>query len=117
MRGTTVHSVRAVVCWSLRLLGLLAASLGAYLLLKRVAFAVGTGDFPGAFQAWTGVGEGHSAYRGIALIIVGVALGVVSKWAARWAIVTPGGGCPRCGYDMKPDEPCPECGWREPNPS
>ena len=113
MRAATVHSVRAIVCWTLRILGVLTVAFGAYLFLKRLAFGIGSGSFEGAFQAWTGVGEDHSAYRGIAMVVVGTALAVVSRWVARWAIVTPGGGCPRCGYDMKPDEPCPECGWRD----
>ena len=104
---------RAQATWALRALSVIMLGLGGYLLLKRIAFALIAGDGQAAFTTWTGVGEGHSASRGAALVLVGALLGAGSRRIARWMIALPEAGCPACGYPRSPeDEICPECGLR-----
>lgn len=71
-----------------------------------------TTDFSAAFQAWNGVGEGHPAFLGFAMLGVGGALAFWSRALAGWAIATGPEGCPRCGYAKIEQEVCPECGLR-----
>lgn len=111
-----INSLRAVTTWGLRLLALMLLVTGAYLMLKRLVFGIGVWDFNSALQAWMGIGEDHSFYRGIAMMLVGGAVGAMSRRLAAWVVAMPPAGCPQCGYGVAPpsgsDPPdrCPECG-------
>ena len=85
---------------------------GAYLVLKRLVFAIGVGSLELALRNWTEVGEGHSFYRGAAMIVVGLAIGLLADKMSRWIVTVPSESCPRCGYAQTPapGERCPECG-------
>jgi len=87
-------------------------AVGAYLVIKKVSFGVGAGDADLIFRIWEGIGETHSLYRGIALLLVGSALAVASRRVAAWVVVVPERGCPGCGYAGASRErhACPECG-------
>ncbi len=86
---------------------------GAYLALKRLLFAIIVSNFDAAFRNWVDIGEGHSASRGLAMIVIGVALGLASRRVARWAIVPPQAGCAGCGYPEAAGGVCPECGMKQ----
>ncbi|MCW5775154.1 MAG: hypothetical protein KIS87_01735 [Phycisphaeraceae bacterium] len=99
--GTLV--VRAAAAWCL--------VFGAYLVLKKVLFAVGIGDPAHAFRIYMEDGDKQSTYRGLALIAVGAALALLSRRIGVWVVPVPTTGCPRCGYPTPDAEGrCPECG-------
>jgi len=108
----TVHAVRAVALWSLRCVSIGLIVAGAYFLVQRIAFWIVTGNASAAFQSWMGVGEGHGASLGFALITVGLALALTSRRLVRWAFPVPDTGCPRCGYAAQ-EPTCPECGLQD----
>jgi hypothetical protein len=112
-----VNTIRGVTTWALRLASLVLVAYGAFLVLQRVAFAVGIANAETAFRTWEGTGEGHSLYRGLAMLIVGAALGAASSRLSRWAIPVLPLGCPACGYesDASPAARCPECGSLRPH--
>lgn len=85
---------------------------GAYLATKKLLFGLGTRQPETIVDVYEGIGEGHSFYRGLALLAVGFALGAAAPRLAAWIIVLPTSGCPRCGYKttIAPGAPCPECG-------
>lgn len=105
-----IHAWRAVATWLMRAPAVALITVGAYLALKKLLFGVGTRNLDMIYDVWEGVGEGHSFYRGLAMIAVGAALGVMAPRLARWVVTIPARGCPRCGYAADEDQPCPECG-------
>lgn len=113
MKGQTIHAARAVAVWSLRGAAVALLAGGAYLLVKKLAFGIGTGSLASIGDYYDGVGEGHGTYRGLALIAVGVAVGLCSRLIARWIVVLPATGCAKCGYELGSPAPakCPECGY------
>jgi ribosomal protein S27AE len=111
----SVNAWRAGVAWCLRGAGVVCVGAGAYLVLKKLLFAVGTFQFLDALEIYEGIGEEHSFYRGAALVIVGAVLAGYSRRLARFVITLPETGCPRCGYAVGLAEGdratrCPECG-------
>lgn len=113
MRALTVHAWRAAVTWGVRAPSALAVAVGAYLLIKKVAFGMGTGDLATIYNIFEGVGEGHDTYKGLALVVVGVTCGLLSRRIARWIVTVPDAGCPGCGYARLVGDACPECGYRD----
>ncbi|MCC6660181.1 MAG: hypothetical protein IT437_04775 [Phycisphaerales bacterium] len=111
MNARTIHAARAVATWGVRAPSAAAVALGAYLLLKKVAFGIGTGQVRVIYDIYEGVGEGHDTYKGLALVVVGVACGLLSRRMARWIVTVPETGCPACGYAVQGSGPCPECGY------
>jgi hypothetical protein len=107
-----VHTARALATWALRGAAIALLAVGCYLFLKRLVFGLMVTDMEAAFRVWMEIGEGHSASRGIAMMIIGAALALLSGRVARWAIVCPARGCPGCGYPQPEGEICPECGMR-----
>ena len=107
-----VTRVRAWILWLTRASAVLCLIPGAYLVLKRIIFAVSQMSLTDAFGMYTGVGEEHSFSRGIALLIVGTILALSARRLSQWIISMPTLGCPRCGYEgFGPEtERCPECG-------
>jgi hypothetical protein len=107
-----INRHRARVVWGIRGVAATAGSLGAYLVLKRLIFGAGIGDFQMALQSFMETGETHSFSRGLAMVAVGAVLGILSRPLARWIIAMPPAGCPRCGHLPAPGAagPCPECG-------
>ena len=68
---------------------------------------------------WSGIGNLLGDYsnanllaQGATLTVFGLALGLVSRRAARWLVPMPRHECPECGYRLqKLAQPrCPECG-------
>jgi hypothetical protein len=107
-----VNAARAVVIWALRAVGLALLVVGAYLMIKKVGFGIGTGQIEQAYAVWHDTGEGHSLYRGIGMVIVGVPLALLSRRIANWMVVVPSLDCPACGYHARrsTNGRCPECG-------
>ena len=111
-----INALRAVVTWCCRGVAIILVAVGAYLMLKRLAFGAGVLDFRTALQTSTEIGEEQSFYRGVAMILVGVAMGVFSRRIAAWVIAMPPTGCPQCGYAVAPPTGaaaparCAECG-------
>ena len=107
-----VNAWRARTQWILRGAAFLLIAGGAYLCLKRLAFAIITGDFHLATQVWTDVGETHSISRGAAMLLVGAGITVFAQRLSRWIITLPANTCPRCGYirTRGGGTKCTECG-------
>lgn len=114
MGPAAVHAARAVATWTARAAATAMIAAGAYLVLKKVVFALGVGDLSMIRGVYEGVGQGHDTYRGLGFLIVGGALAVVSRPLAAWIVATPPAGCPNCGYELPAPAPekCPECGYR-----
>ncbi|MFG0284634.1 MAG: hypothetical protein ACF8R7_09455 [Phycisphaerales bacterium JB039] len=115
LTASSITRARAVTVWVIRAVALALLASGAYLTIKRLVFAM-FADFDAAFRVWTEIGEGHSASRGVAMLVVGAALALASGRLARWVIALPPGGCPGCGYSREgagASAVCPECGMRQ----
>lgn len=108
-----VHAARTTALWGIRGCALALAVCGAYLALKRVLFAVGSGEGSGVLRTWEGVGESHSLYRGLAMLVVAAVVGAASRRLAKWVVSASPYVCPNCGYEpTRTSDParCPECG-------
>jgi len=106
-----INALRALCTLAMRAAAVWCLGFGAYLFLKKVLFALGVGDPSHAFRVYTEDGDMQSTYRGLALIVVGVALALLSRRIAGWVVPVPATGCPRCGYPTPDAEGrCPECG-------
>ncbi len=106
-----INAVRAIVTLVVRVAAVWCLGFGAYLFLKKVLFAVGIGDPSHAFRVFMEDGDMQSTYRGLALMAVGVVLGLLSRRIGTWIVTVPATGCPRCGYPTPDSEGrCPECG-------
>ena len=117
-----VNSYRGRVKWIIRAVATALTVTGAYLCLKRILFAIGSGDLQVPFRVWgDDFGESNSFYRGAAMLLVGSALAITSEWVSRWIITVPPDECPRCGHARSPgqggDRRCPECGLQGVNDS
>lgn len=112
IRPQTVNAARAIMTWALRAIALALVALGLYLVLKKVGFGIGTSQPRMIYDVFTDTGEGHALYRGIAMILVGVPIGLLSRRLAAWMIVVPSNACPACGHDTErtDDGRCTECG-------
>lgn len=110
----SITAARAAVTWAARAAAAVLLAWGGYLFLKKLFFALGQGPggFDHMFRVYTEIGEGHSTYRGMAAIMIGAALAVLSRRLARWIIAMPETGCPTCGYAGSSSDTCPECGLR-----
>ncbi len=111
-----VNAARTLVAWALRAAAVILLALGSYLFLKKLLFGVGTGMLNMTFRIYQGVGEEHSTYRGLAMLLVGAALAILSRRIARWVIALPEQGCPCCGYTGAVNDTCPECGQKDVTP-
>jgi hypothetical protein len=112
-----VNTCRGIGLWAVRAAAVFLLATGVYLVLKRVALAVISGERTTAFFAWGDpIGESQSFYRGIAMILIGAALGLASPMIARWVFAAPPTTCPRCGYERVEQDRCPECGLTGFNP-
>jgi hypothetical protein len=116
-----VNSVRGIGRWTVRSVAVLLAGVGAYLLLKRVAFALMAGDVTLAFRIWSDTGQTHEGSSGAAMIAIAAALALTGDRLVRWAVPVPPTGCPGCGHTDAPAADgtpsgsptrCPECGLR-----
>lgn len=126
-----LNLVRAFVTWTLRAVALLMVVIGSALCLNRLLFGilVGAGGsfYESTFVVWMESRTTHPIYRGIPLVILGVALAFLSRRLSRWIITVPDDVCPRCGYSRPIADPpsindstpatsthrstrCPECG-------
>ena len=115
LTASSITRARTLTVWAIRAAAMALLVTGAYLTLKRIVFAV-FADFDAAFRVWTDIGEGHSASRGVAMLLVGGALALASRRLASWVIALPPGGCPGCGYSREgagESAVCPECGMRQ----
>lgn len=108
-----IHTWRAITTWAIRLPAAAAVAYGCYLVLKKIAFGVGTGRPDMILDVWQGIGEEHDTYQGLSMIVIGLAAGVLAPRLSRWIIAMPPTGCPSCGYAAAPGGPCPECGYRD----
>lgn len=115
LKAHDIHSVRAVATWLARLAAVVLLVMGAYLALKRVLIAILTGDITMIHLVWEGAGDQQGFYRGIGMVAAGVAMALLSRKIARWVVVVPEEGCPRCGYAVDPATrgQCPECGYTD----
>lgn len=113
-----INTVRGWVTWVARGVAAILVVVGMYLMLKRLLFGLGMMDFSFPFRVFEGVGEEQSFYRGLAMVLVGLPLGLWSRRVAAWVIAMPPTGCPQCGYAVAPPDGgvwpgrCPECGLR-----
>lgn len=108
-----INMLRGVVVWVLRALATVLLAIGLYLVLKRVLFGLATGQLELIYNVWEGIGEGNSFYRGLAALMVGLAIAIGSERVSKWIIAVPPESCPRCGYEQpRPagTAVCPECG-------
>ncbi|GEM_PF-1243389 len=125
LENRTIHAARALLVWGIRAGALVLIALGLFLIGARLMYGVlGVGDLPSAWNAWQGIGEDHGFFRGVPMTLVGVTLALLSKRLARWVIVAPESGCPRCAYPTAPDpaatdrpDHCSECGYQPPTPT
>ena len=119
-----VNSVRGIGRWTVRSVAVLLAGVGTYLLLKRVVFALMTGNVTVAFQVWNDTGQTHEGSSGAAMIAIAAILAITGDRLVRWAIPCPPTSCPQCGQTAAPapegtDQTatrCPECGLRRTRP-
>jgi hypothetical protein len=102
MTTGTIHGVRAVVLWVVRLIGAVMVAWGAYLMTRWMLYGL-LWNLP---DVWSGVQEG------LPRIAIGGVLCVGGRWLARWMVPVPETGCPACGYETLPGV-CPECGYVE----
>jgi len=108
----TIHAARWAVVFASRAAGITLLTIGAYLILKRAAFAIATGQNFDVLTIWNGIGEDHSIYRGLAMIIVATPLVAFARVLARFIARLPDTGCPRCLYERAPGtDRCTECGY------
>lgn len=105
-----INACRAVVSWCARAAGIALIACGGYLVLKRVLLGLAVGDLTMIFQVYEEVGETQSFSRGLAMVIVGAALGLLARRIATWIVTPPHTGCPGCGYEKVDSDRCPECG-------
>lgn len=109
-----VHAARTAALWLIRAAGLTLLSMGAYFTLNRLLFAVGSNmGVSNMLQTWDGVGESHSFYRGLGMLVIGGVLTGLSGVLARWVVPAVAYTCPGCGYEPTKSadgERCPECG-------
>lgn len=111
VRVNDVNGARALVTAVLRAAALVATVGGIYLILKAVLLGIAVGNPQMTYAVYTGVGENHPLSRGLALIAVGVPLGLLSSRIAGWIVPVPARGCPSCGYaSLGAGGRCPECG-------
>lgn len=108
-----VNAQRGLVTRVLRGAAVALATLGLYLVAKRLAFGFGAGSLELALRTWNEIGETHSFYRGVGLLLVAGLLAATSRRVAGWIVALPPDGCPACGHAFDPDAPaarCAECG-------
>ena len=105
-----MNAWRGIAVWVMRAASVLMLAVGAYLLLKRLLFGIGQGSPGLGFTIYQSSGEEASAYRGLAMIMVGAALGPLAPRIAAWMIRVPPEDCPRCGYGARDSDRCTECG-------
>ncbi|HRQ71830.1 MAG TPA: hypothetical protein PLU35_02250 [Phycisphaerales bacterium] len=102
-----INALRAIGTLVVRTAAVWCLVFGAYLFLKKVLLAVASH----AFRMFMADGDMQSTYRGLALMAVGVLLGLLSRRIGAWIVPVPATGCPRCGYPTPDAEGrCPECG-------
>jgi hypothetical protein len=105
-----INTCRGILTWATRAACIALLTFGTYLVLKRFTMAVVTRDIQSAFVVWEETGEGHSLYRGLAMLMVGGLLAGLSRAIPRWVFPAMPEGCPRCGYERVDQPRCPECG-------
>lgn len=107
-----IRKTRALVMWCVRLLGGVMVMLGAYLLIKQVVFGLMIDRMSTAWMIYRGIGEWHFGSHGVALVVVGLPLLLLSRSIARFVVAMPDAGCPGCRYTGERDGQgrCPECG-------
>jgi hypothetical protein len=112
MTADAINRNRARIKWVVRGVAAVLLTFGAYLVLKRVGYLAGSGDFGSVFRYHSGdMGETNSMYRGLALLLVGGGLALLSDRVSRWIVTLPVTSCPRCGHHRGPGATsCPECG-------
>lgn len=104
-------TARARMLAGLRIAAVVLVTVGAVLTAARLVMAISLQDLYTFGGFYEGIGALHPMYNGVAMIIVGVPLGLLSRPLARWAIRPPDAGCPGCGYATSPGMArCPECG-------
>jgi hypothetical protein len=107
----TVNSVRGIATWAMRGVSIVLLALGAYLVLSRVLWAVGSRLLSQGFAFYTEPHEVGAPFTGAAMLAIGAGLGRLAGPIARWMIPVPPESCPRCGYgNAEPVGRCPECG-------
>jgi hypothetical protein len=106
----TVNLVRGVATWGLRAVSVALVAFGAYLLLARIAWAVGNAFALQNFAFYSEPHEVGAPFTGVSMLAVGAALGALSSSIARWMIPVPPESCPRCGYAQPSGARCSECG-------
>lgn len=84
-----VHATRWLITTLARSAATIFIAVGAYLVLKKVAFAIGSGQGVEVLRAWTGVGEEHSFYRGSAMLAVGLPLFLIASRLSRLIVRVP----------------------------
>lgn len=110
MPPARIHLLRTGATWILRAISLTLVATGIYLMLKRITLGIATGEYSLIHAVFDEIGEGQSFHRGLAMIVVGAALGAGSRRLARWLTPPPLPGCPNCGYERIERDRCPECG-------
>lgn len=109
-----IHDLRAVITFVIRLVAGAMLAWGTVLLVRRLAFAAGSGSPQVVFRTWSGdLGESNSFYHALGLMVAGVLLSLLSGRLARWMLPAPTHGCAACGHAFGDDDEvtrCPECG-------
>ncbi|GIK19337.1 MAG: hypothetical protein DYG93_05595 [Leptolyngbya sp. PLA2] len=106
-----INALRAIATLVVRGVAVWCLGFGAYLFLKKALLAVSIGDLTHMFRVYMDDGDMHSTSRGLALMVVGSVLALLSRRVAGWVVPVPATGCPRCGYPTPDSEGrCPECG-------
>jgi hypothetical protein len=106
----TVNLVRGVATWAVRAVSVGLMVFGAYLLLARVAWALGNTFSLQNFAFYSEPHEVGAPFIGVSMLVVGTALGGLSAHIARWMIPVPPESCPRCGFAEPTGARCSECG-------
>jgi len=112
-----INQIRGIATWTIRAAAMILVSTGIYLVLKRLMLGAAIGDFAFPFTIYTDVGEASSMHRGLAMLIIGALLGILSGPISAWVVAMPPEACPRCGHPQPPGGTarCTECGlqWRD----
>ncbi|MEL7472143.1 MAG: hypothetical protein AAGK04_02415 [Planctomycetota bacterium] len=116
MRAETVHRRRATIAAAIRLLGVAMIAGGLFLIIQRLIFSWGTGDWTFLFRVWNGIGHWNAMPNGLALLAIGAALAGLASIISRWAVRPPAEGCPRCDHadaeTIRDTGRCTECGYK-----
>lgn len=114
------NSISTLRFWGLvivRAISLVMLTYGAICFLLGIGVGIATySGLQGLYNGWFllyGPDNWSWLWFGLAMMIPGATIMVLSRHIVRWVIPVPVQECPNCGYELKnlKSPTCPECGF------